>query len=166
MYNEQLAVPLIFKLPGQIGAGVMVDGIAQHKDLLPTLLEFLGLQIPQGVQGRSLWPMILLGEDEVSNQAISHLDLDGRKMDSIQVDGRKLIQTLPSDLSYHSIKTFDLTDDPNETNDMVGIRPILTGYLRSLLRGALLKQPQLLTASDAVIGGELEDRLRALGYIR
>ncbi len=166
LYNEQLAAPLIFKLPGQIGAGVMVDGIAQHKDLLPTLLEFLGLQIPQGVQERSLWPMILLGEDEVSNQAISHLDLDGRKMDSIQVDGRKLIQTLPSDLSYHSIKTFDLTDDPNETNDMVGIRPILTGYLRSLLRGALLKQPQLLTASDAVIGGELEDRLRALGYIR
>ena len=49
LYQEQLAVPLIFKLPGRAGAGVVVDGVAQHVDLLPTLLEFLGLPIPLGV---------------------------------------------------------------------------------------------------------------------
>ena len=56
LYQEQLAVPLIVKFPGQVGAGQRVDALAQHVDLLPTILDLLGIEGPPHLQGSSLWP--------------------------------------------------------------------------------------------------------------
>jgi arylsulfatase A-like enzyme len=49
--------------PDGLGAGRRIGGIAQHADLLPTILEFLGVASPEAMHGRSLWPLIE-GRDE------------------------------------------------------------------------------------------------------
>jgi arylsulfatase len=53
-------VPLFFRLPGKIKAGVDVDRLARHYDMFPTLAEFAGAKIPKGykLDGRSLVPLI------------------------------------------------------------------------------------------------------------
>ena len=109
--------------------------------------------------------MMLSGKDEAGVQVVSHLDLDGRKIDSILAEGGKLIRFLPSSRTYHLVESFDFTHDSDELENVATSRPVLTGRLFSLLKGALLEQPQLLTTSEAVIDGKLGDRLRALGYI-
>lgn len=53
-------VPLFFRLPGKIKAGVDVDRLARHYDMFPTLAKFAGAKIPKGykLDGRSLVPLI------------------------------------------------------------------------------------------------------------
>jgi len=53
-------VPLFFRLPGKIKAGVDVDRLTRHYDLFPTLTEFAGTQAPEALNldGRSLIPLI------------------------------------------------------------------------------------------------------------
>ncbi len=52
-YWQSASVPLIVNWPGHARAGKVVEGIVQEIDVLPTVLDLVGLQTPPGVQGRS-----------------------------------------------------------------------------------------------------------------
>jgi arylsulfatase A-like enzyme len=58
LYEVTTRVPMMIRHPAGLGAGRRVPGIAQHPDVLPTILDFLGIPIPETVQGRSLLPML------------------------------------------------------------------------------------------------------------
>lgn len=52
-------VPFFVRWPGRIEAGRVIDRIASHIDVLPTLAALAGAQLPVGqVEGRSLLPLI------------------------------------------------------------------------------------------------------------
>jgi len=53
-------VPLFFRLPGRIKAGVDVDRLTRHYDLFPTLTEIAGAKASEGLNldGRSLLPLV------------------------------------------------------------------------------------------------------------
>ncbi|NJC28239.1 sulfatase-like hydrolase/transferase [Neolewinella antarctica] len=55
-------VPFVIKFPGEhLANGVQYDvAAAAHIDLLPTLLEAVGLPVPAGLDGRSLIPLLTL----------------------------------------------------------------------------------------------------------
>ena len=61
---------------------------------------------------------------------------------------------------------YDLGNDPNEQRDLSRSHPILRAYLAAELDDAVRHQPPLLAADEAVVGEELAERLRRLGYIR
>jgi arylsulfatase A-like enzyme len=56
-------VPWVMRWPGVAEAGRRVDAPTSHVDLVPTLLDACGAEIPYGVQGESLRP-VLTGERE------------------------------------------------------------------------------------------------------
>jgi arylsulfatase A-like enzyme len=58
LYEVTARVPLLIRHPQGLGAGRRIGGLAQHPDLLPTILEFLGIAPPAAAEGRSLWPLI------------------------------------------------------------------------------------------------------------
>lgn len=51
-------IPLFFNWPGQIMEGKNVEGLTQHIDIFPTLLDLAGIECPPGVQGRSQKPVL------------------------------------------------------------------------------------------------------------
>ena len=57
MYDGVTQVPLIMRAPGQIPAGTVVDQLVEEVDVMPTLLELLGVKPPVGVQGTALVPL-------------------------------------------------------------------------------------------------------------
>ncbi|MGD2114549.1 MAG: sulfatase, partial [Acidobacteriota bacterium] len=61
LYRESLQVPLMIKLPGALHAGATVPYPAQLVDVLPTVLELAGGDVPEGLPGTSL--LRLVGED-------------------------------------------------------------------------------------------------------
>jgi len=54
-HAEQLAVPLIVKLPGGDRAGEHIDTLVGLRDVAPTVLEILGLSALDGIDGASLF---------------------------------------------------------------------------------------------------------------
>lgn len=61
MYEESLNMPFLARLPGTILAGSTSDAMAVNVDFAPTFLDLAGIAVPEGMQGRSLVP-ILQGE--------------------------------------------------------------------------------------------------------
>ncbi len=58
LFDAVTHVPLLIRFPDGRFGGKSVDGFAQSIDIMPTLLDYLGLAAPQGVQGHSLRPAI------------------------------------------------------------------------------------------------------------
>ncbi len=54
VYEGGLRVPLIIRWPGRIAAGSVIDTPVMNTDWLPTLLEFAGRAVPEGLDGVSL----------------------------------------------------------------------------------------------------------------
>ena len=166
LYQEQLAVPLIIKLPGQANAGVVIDDLAQHVDLLPTILEPAGVAPPVTAQGRNLFAPVPASPDGTPRiQAVSFLKLDGRHAESLRDGWHKVIRYLtPRDTTARA-DVFDLESDPGEKHSESLSRAVLRGHLEAELDRAILSQPRLLAASEGVLDPELEERLRTLGYL-
>jgi N-sulfoglucosamine sulfohydrolase len=70
LYHHSTRTPLVFRWPGVTKAG-SVDGehMVSAVDLLPTLLEGIGGESPEGLQGRSLLPL-LKGEPQAARDRI------------------------------------------------------------------------------------------------
>jgi choline-sulfatase len=58
LYDETIRVPLLFKLPRERSAGQRIESRAGLVDVLPTILEAVGITIPHDVQGESLLSML------------------------------------------------------------------------------------------------------------
>ena len=167
LYQEQLAVPLVIKLPQQAAAGTVVEDLAQHVDLLPTILELAGVEPPATAQGRDLLGPVPTSPDGTSSiQAVSFLNLDGRHAESLRVGWHKAIRYLTPVGTVSRADVFDLETDPGEENNGALSRAVLRGYLEVELDRSILAQPSLLAAEEGVLDPELEERLRALGYLR
>ena len=61
-------IPAFFRWPGQLEAGRNVERLTRHVDLFPTLAEIAGADVPPGLDGRSLWPLLLDPEAEWSDR--------------------------------------------------------------------------------------------------
>ena len=57
MYEESLRTPLIIKYPGGIKTGMICHELVQNLDIAPSFLELAGVDIPDEMQGRSLFPL-------------------------------------------------------------------------------------------------------------
>lgn len=57
-YDCLLRVPFLIRWPGRLAPRRVADTLAESVDLLPTLLDLVGLPAPPAVQGRSLRPLL------------------------------------------------------------------------------------------------------------
>ncbi|MFS0724943.1 sulfatase [Paenibacillus sp. 1P07SE] len=70
VYNELAHLPLMVSLPGAAGAGSRIAALTQNIDLMPTILDYMDVPIPDSVQGRSLRPVIEGRTDRVREAAL------------------------------------------------------------------------------------------------
>ncbi|MBN1818137.1 MAG: sulfatase-like hydrolase/transferase [Sedimentisphaerales bacterium] len=57
-YEQNVRVPLILRFPPRLPPNKVVDEPVEMVDFLPTLMELWGLDVPGGIRGRSLMPLI------------------------------------------------------------------------------------------------------------
>lgn len=60
-YENISHVPLIIRFPGRFPSGSKVKGFVYGSDLMPTILELAGLDVPGGIDGKSFLPAVLEG---------------------------------------------------------------------------------------------------------
>ena len=160
VYDAAVQIPLIVTGP-EVPARVVPDQV-RIVDVMPTILELAEIESPSSVQGVSL---VRAGRGE-------RLDLLGfsetwypryhygwSELTAVR-DGRYKFIAAPRRELY------DTQSDPGETEDLSESNPRLADALENALRDLATKTaasatPQLPQAMDP----EVEDRLRALGYV-
>ena len=64
LYSELLRMPLLIRHPKKLYAGRRVDALVQTHDILPTILDLVGLEDETiAMHGKSVWPLVT-GEKE------------------------------------------------------------------------------------------------------
>jgi arylsulfatase len=110
-------VPLLIRAPRRfgIGPGGVVDRPVSHEDIMPTLLDMVGMDIPETVEGRSLYPL-MRGEDP-DPEWRTHLHIEHAPIHQSLTDGReKFIWHVADGRELF----FNLAEDPNELCDLSG----------------------------------------------
>ena len=181
LYNELLKVPLIIKFPNSKFRGKRIESIVSLVDVMPTVLEEMGIDDKNlGLDGRSLLPLL---EGEVREDRVFFADRKSRVTDTNTSqritlnEGRmKLILNKvfsPQELTFYHypppmtppVELYDLREDPVEKKNIADAQPDLARRLITqiddLFRNARPRQ-----AAKTKMTKELEDQLRALGYIR
>lgn len=58
MYDDIYRIPLIVRWPGVTQPGTTCEALVSLTDLMPTFLEIAGVTVPEGLDGRSLAPLL------------------------------------------------------------------------------------------------------------
>jgi uncharacterized sulfatase len=57
-FDDLVRIPLAIRFPGRIKAGTVVGQPVSQIDFMPTILDYLGMPIPERIHGRSMRPLI------------------------------------------------------------------------------------------------------------
>lgn len=133
LYEHTVRVPLIMRWPGRIPAGRSVSGLVQQVDMMPTLLEAAGLPVPDGLDGRSLWPAIR-GEASGAHDTIYLSECAWQAARGITDGSYKLIVTYdPGPFKRPPRELYHLEADPDETVNLAETMPALADRMEQQL---------------------------------
>ena len=162
LYDSTLKIPLIFYCPGVIPGGIEVKSQAGTVDIVPTILDLLGIPVPSECQGASLIPCLEGGTIDRDSYAETYLPLlacGWSEMKSIRTDRWKFIRAPKPEL-------YDLANDPLEKANVIDREAETAGrLLRKLdalekgLSSPGAEEPRFaLSRRDA-------EKLSSLGYV-
>jgi len=174
LYDEQLRVPLIVLDPTRKFAVGRVSETVRLVDVMPTVLDLLGLPAPPDRNGRSLVPL-LRGEKSEPRLAWSeiprHALIDAGVRWAVRTASHKLILTPPPPgmRGEAQLELYDLVADAKERSNLAASEPARRAELMQRLRSTALE----LHANGAPVYREVSDqpdpqlreRLRSLGYV-
>jgi len=163
LYDEQVHVPLLVRLPGGRRSGTHVSHWVQSIDLMPTLLRGAGLPVPEGVQGGDLF--------EGTDRLFAEESHEGNVLEAVRARHEggelKLITANAGNPRGLPERELFLVDrDPGESNDVSDEEPALLEHA-----GRALEAAHVLAAEGAVEGAEVEldaasrRQLCELGYL-
>ena len=135
VYEGGLRVPMIARLPGRIAAGAVNDTPGYFADWFPTLCEAAGLGQPAGLDGQSLWP-VLIGKAKslTSRKPMLWVFPEYGGQVAVRVGDFKLVRQNLKTQSPGAWEIYDLSRDQAETSDIVGTRPDLVSQAEEILR--------------------------------
>jgi arylsulfatase len=160
LYNEVLRVPWMAWGPG-VAPGHR-EGPAATVDILPTVLEFAGVEVPPA-GGLSLWPQLRdLAVAAPERQILAQNRMYSSDLAVVIDWPLKLLQ----DFIYTTTELYDLSVDPLEMNNLgvEGDGPLMR-RLRSMRREARALRESSVGGS-VELSEEMRQELRSLGYIQ
>ena len=114
-YEELVHIPWLLRLPDGTGAGQRVEALVETCDLMPTVLDAVGVSGPEGMHGQSLLPVVRGDEEQVREWAYSGFHRGGR---SIRNADWSLL-TFPD----RDTELYDRRSDPVEAVNVVSEHP-------------------------------------------
>jgi choline-sulfatase len=91
-WETAVRAPLVVSFPRQFKGGRAVNGLVEFIDLMPTILDVCGIKHPEGLQGRSLTPL-LAGKTTKGRDYVFSEYLFGWEEAMIRTDRWKFIYT-------------------------------------------------------------------------
>ena len=182
LYRELHHVPLYIKFPGGRHAGRRLRDTVSVVDVLPTVLDQLGIEVPAGIDGVSLLPL-LRGEPArprvvACSAAVSVFEPHIPPRFSLFTGPYHLIYNLPAaqqDPGYYAqhgrpadrptIELFDMRSDPGERREISRLQPGIVASLRPEIDRILREVSKRRRAPQSQVFDEEREALKTLGYL-
>jgi len=74
LFDGGIGVSLLIDFPGNPSRGRVVDALVSHLDLVPTICELARLEQPQGLEGRSLLPLLRADQETVRDEVFAEIN--------------------------------------------------------------------------------------------
>ena len=168
LHEELLHVVLMMRIPGSEHAPRRIPEIVRSIDVMPTLLELVGVSAEGlSLQGESLMPLMRgVGSAHYAFSHATHSDGGNDRRHSIRSDRWRLIVDLATD----AVELYDTRNDGSETANLADEHPdVVADLLERLnaqrkddeLRRSIVGDPNATKLSP---DSDLLDDLRGLGY--
>jgi len=173
-YGSTLHVPLIMRpprgaahlpeadVPGTHLPGTVIEQRVGTVDIVPTVLDLLGVEPPAGLQGRSLAPLLSGGE-------MPEVELYAENLSPHLSHGWGELRVLfDGDLKYiHGPRSelYDLGADPQELHDLSAERADTALRMRSELEAFIQSHAVAGVSAPQELSDDVRQRLEALGYL-
>ncbi len=165
LYNATLHVPLIVKLPGGRAGGVVETPVGTV-DILPTVLDALGLEVPEGVQGRSLAPELAAGErPPAAEPGVLYAETLSPRLGYGWGELRALYSGDRKYVFGPRPELYDLDADPRELRDLSGAEPETAERMQRQLSRFLRDHAAGDLDAAVEMDEETRNKLMALGYL-
>jgi len=175
VYQTTLHVPLAMAAPGLLPAGARVPQTVELIDVLPTMLDLLGLPKPGEQHGRSLLRYLARPGEEGGVAKPAFSEYGPTSIHTVVRGNWKLVHNPegiapvcipdapPDHYPIGRAELYDLSHDPLETTNLAASRPELVAELTELIRQrfAGLKK----RSGDQDVPEALQEELKALGYV-
>ena len=170
VYNTTQHVPLVVRPPGgSPGGGKTVDERVGSVDVLPTILDLLGVAIPAGVQGRSLAFHFgdLPGVEPRRGSSVKphYAETLSPRLTNRWGELRALFDQEWKYIHGPRRELYDLAADPRERDNLVASRPEVAARMEEGLASFLDSRSEGATRAVAEVDPEVRWRLMALGYL-
>jgi arylsulfatase A-like enzyme len=165
LYEELIRIVLFFSHPVLASSAQRIDEPVSGVDVLPTLLELMGVERPKDLDGISLAPWVL-GRASASAPPRRILLSELATIKAARRGSKKLIWT--EEAGGGESEAFDLSRDPMES------RPLdkdskwvadLGKALETLQPGAAADQTEVFEVEDSEAERRLQEQLEWLGYV-
>ena len=140
IYDNVLHVPLLMRFPGRVPAGLRLAGYNQHKDLVPTILDYLGEETDQDLDGRSLRKLVD-GEMDTFETGIYITECTWMRKHGWRTPQFKYMHALEPDFHFKpEIELYDLSVDPGEDHNIAPENPELCDYFEGRIQAWIAKR--------------------------
>lgn len=142
VHEGGIRVPLIARLPGRIAAGTVSHTPGYFADWFPTLCDAAGIQMPAGLDGESLWP-VLVGSSPTLDRRKPMIwvfpEYGGQV--AVRMGDLKLVRQGLKTPSPGPWQVYDLARDPGEVTNLAAGHADLIRRVEELLRREVSENP-------------------------
>ncbi len=168
LYEPTIHVPLILKCPGRLPENQRVKGFVLEQDLVPTLLDFLGVgHIAQDLKmdGKSYLPLIR-GERHTNYTEIYLTECTWMRKRGWRTPHWKVIEALEPD--FHNkppLELYNLIEDPEENHNLAEKEPEVLKSLLDRMHAYIQRRTEETGKGDPILNYHLGLDLR-IGSIK
>ncbi|MDP6777258.1 MAG: sulfatase [Candidatus Latescibacteria bacterium] len=140
LYDCTLHVPLILRLPGRLSEGLRVPGYTSHQDLLPTVLDLLGLKTKIRFDGTSLMDLVR-GRRATHTPEFYLTEATWMRKHGWRTPEWKLIEALEPDFHFKpEVELYNLIEDPEESVNLARKEPGVVAMLKDRMEAWIARR--------------------------
>jgi arylsulfatase A-like enzyme len=175
-YDAVLHIPLLIRLPGARLAGMRVPQVVENLDIMPTVLELLGVDLLDSYEGQSMLPLLNSEPSAADSFSSSFAEYYRARIGWVRsirtkrwryiYNPEEIVPRCRPNHGYFELAAEELYDhrvDPKELNNVLASHPEVAAELKRELLGALADRdppPPALRADPEVL-----QQLKELGYL-
>ena len=166
VFQGGVRVPFYMKYPAAMAKNKDIETMAAHIDVLPTLAEVCGVELPEGrtIDGKSLLPLIRDQEVDWAQRPLffywTRRYPEPYYNMALQKEGYKLVGMTDYDAPIEDFELFNLNKDPYEQENIVGKNKKLALEMKAALDNTydeLMASENLKNQPHIIVGSPFEN---------